>query len=101
LLKEYGIERFEKCASALANKWFGEVDFNLPDDISLQTIEMFEDYILDSGTYGTSDQAIVQKLNHNASLLAKIKLLFGRVFLSYGQMKELYSALKKYPYYCQ
>lgn len=98
LLVKFGLQRFEKYAVALADRWFdlsGVVAVDERHDE--KTLDGLERYILGSGTYGTSENGIAREMDYNVSVGKRVKYLMRVVFRPYGTMKTLYPVLTKVP----
>lgn len=98
LLSDYGLRTFEKYALALADKWFDLSDLLYrPRDVNQNQLMEFEEYILNSGTYGTVENRINKQLNFEMSAVSKGKYVLSRFFLPYKVMKDRYPCLRKAP----
>lgn len=98
LLADFGLLNFEKYALALTHKWFDLEDLPyLPKEIQGAVLTNYEDYILESGTYGNKERSLVKQMKNQASGMSKLKYMAGRFFLPYGQMKEEYPMVEKCP----
>ncbi|MDO4835417.1 MAG: nucleotidyltransferase family protein [Clostridia bacterium] len=98
LLSDYGLRTFEKYALALADKWFDLSDIlDCSIDIDQERLLHFEDYILNSGTYGTIKNSIHRQLGFSTSVTSKGRYILSRFFLPYRDMKGLYPCLTKMP----
>ncbi len=101
LLNRFGLARFEEYTVRLADKWFSNSDFVFPDNQnsnSSQHFEMFEKYILHSGTYGCVNNSVISRLNSEQVKGSKMKYLLISVFPPYSKMCDLYPGLKKNPF---
>lgn len=104
LLADYGLLTFERFALALADKWFEfeAVDY-IPDvltegsGIDVAELEQFEEYILNSGTYGDLNQSLAREMDYGTGKVSQIRFLFSRFFLPYKTMKNIYPVLEKAP----
>ena len=99
ILARFGLQRFEKYAVALADRWFDlsgviSVDENLNDNV----LEEFERYILYSGTYGNIENSTATEMDHNMSVGKRFKYLMKAFFRPYSTMKSLYPVLTKAPF---
>ena len=98
LLADYGLLTFEHYALALADKWFDLEGLQyLPRNIDSQVLEQYEDYILESGTYGTVKHSITRQMEHRTNSISKVTYLMSRFFLPYKEMKRIYPIVEKYP----
>lgn len=98
LLSDYGLLTFEKYALALADKWFDLTELHyIPRDIDIKLLEQYEDYILESGMYGTVEHYVTRQMEHRTNNISKVKYLMSRFFLPYKQMKSIYPIVEKCP----
>ncbi len=104
LLADYGLLTFERFALALADKWFefdsvGYIPKVLSEGNSLNPaeLEQFEEYILNSGTYGDLNQSLARQMDYDTGKVSQVRFLFSRFFLPYKTMKKIYPVLEKAP----
>lgn len=98
LLEEYGLLTFERYVLSLADRWFDlEGVPYLPNDINPDLLDTLGDYIIGSGTYGTSTQSTYRLMGYKAGSTNKVRYLSSRLFLPYETMKNLYPALDGKP----
>lgn len=88
-LKSLNLADFEKEAKTIANKWFVSGEVNLDNNT--------ENYILNSGAFGTTDNVLVNELNKR-SFSQKFKYIFSRIFVSSKYIKQVYGIDDKKSY---
>lgn len=87
LLKDLELDRFEYTLKKISYKWFdGENDINSED---------VEQYILDSGSYGTEKHVVQNKIMANNG--NKVRYVISLFFPSLDVMKKIYPILNKFP----
>lgn len=84
-LKTLGLKDFTKMISEISEKWFKNEDYSSFSDDEI--------YIISSGTYGTQEQSVKNKLQNQS----KAKFVFSRMFPPKSNMLEFYPKLQKYP----
>lgn len=84
-LDELGLKLFYEEFSALAEKWFGRGDFECFSDEEL--------YILGSGTFGLTDNKILNRLNQ----LGEEHFYLKRIFPPPAYMKDIFYPVRKCP----
>lgn len=98
LLEDFGLLTFEKYALALADRWFDLTGNSyLPDDVDMAILDSLEEYIVGSGTYGTTEQFTYRLMGYEAGTMSKFRYLAKRFFLPYRSMRLDYPILDKYP----
>ena len=98
LLSSFGLNRFEKYAVALADRWFTLKVFPKTDmEIEENDLDLFEDYILSSGTHGSYSHHVNRVFSGSQSFPSKIAYFFKIFFLPYKSMKSIYPILRKVP----
>jgi len=97
LLEKFGLTCFEKYVVALSNKWFSSSPEFLTNNINEGLLTQFEDYILESGTYGSFSHKTQNELAQNGNIARRILYLLKALFLPYSVMKKLYPVLNKAP----
>ena len=98
LLEEYGLLTFERYVLSLADRWFDlEGVPYLPNDINPDLLDTLGDYIIGSGTYGTSAQSTYRLMGYKAGSTNKVRYLSNRLFLPYETMKNIYPVLEGKP----
>jgi hypothetical protein len=92
--KRAGLLQFAQNIKDLSDVWFGTKE---PTEL----LDELGDYIIGSGTYGTSDKAVLSAVlksdDKNAIGIRKIKAFTKRVFLPLKEMQYRYAFLKKLP----
>ncbi|MDD2958468.1 MAG: nucleotidyltransferase family protein [Lachnospiraceae bacterium] len=94
-LEQLDLSEFKETAEHLAECWFGDAD-------QTEKTEEMASYVISSGVYGTSKQAIKNKIKKaetkaNSVWKGKVSYFFSRIFLPYKTMCFLFPVLKKLP----
>ncbi|MBR3039870.1 MAG: nucleotidyltransferase family protein [Lachnospiraceae bacterium] len=98
LLEDYGLRTFEAYALALADRWFDlEKLPYLNKDVDARVLEEYERYILESGTYGSTEHYVSRELGNKTGMENKVRYLAELFFAPYGKMKRMYPVLEKAP----
>lgn len=87
LLREYGLDRFEKAADELSRAWMLGTD--APEHNTLC------EYVLTGGVYGSIEQGIAVSRRAGRS---KIGYVFYRIFMPYDELKRRHKALDGRPW---
>lgn len=82
ILRERGLDRFERAAVTLSECWMQGSD----------TAELvaLEEYVLTGGVYGSLSQCVAAKRGKDG----KLRYITRRIFMPYGELKERYPSLE-------
>lgn len=86
LLKQGGLYDFGKASEQLASIWFSTYEHTKESLI-------FQNYVLQGGVYGTTDNKVVINQGKQGS---KFKYILSRIFMPYNELKERYPVLIKW-----
>ena len=90
-LGKMNLTEFEEMNRMLAMKLFEGKDLDSQDKTVL-------DYILSSGTYGTTDHTVMNAVSRRGKgLKGRIRYFLSRLFLPMDTVREIYPTFAKYP----
>ena len=90
LLRELKLTKFAEEAEHLADVWFGNEE-ERPFDAELG------EYILSSGSFGSAENRVVDRIIHSKKGKGRIAYVLGRLFLPYRSMCYYFPVLQKWP----
>lgn len=94
VLKSFGYYEFNKKAVELAYKWFGKNGTGLDKNSNMDL------FIASCNTYGTDEHNVgirATKMTAEGKSPSKIKFLMKQLFSKYGEIKEKFPILRKFP----
>lgn len=94
LLSKGGLLAFDEAAQKVAEHWFSGESYE--DSVA----QLFENYILDGGVYGSLENSIhVRRIN-----TSRLKYILSRIFIDSNFLKKMFPVMKKHPWlmpFCQ
>lgn len=86
ILREVGLDRFERAVAELADVWMTGGDAS--------RLSALEEYVLTGGVYGSTEQYVAARQRGRHS---KLGYVMRRIFMPYAQLKERHPVLIKHP----
>ena len=97
-LEKLGLVKFEENLRKLSNYWF----LDKVEAKDLETLELMEEFIIESGTYGTVNHNVLKNLMGKEALdkinTTRFKYMLRRAFPPYSVMKQRNPSLVKLPF---
>lgn len=103
-LKEIKLDVFARSVFGLCDRWFQVKTSDTAFEMNDLTYSSMSGYIFDGGTFGHSNNNVaigVLRKSYSKERNLKsmqFKAFCGKVFLNFGEMKEKYYILNKYPF---